>query len=103
MSHEYSAYPGLDHAVVATLKDGRIMAYACIEETPTAAATYYYNIHFPDLKEIEYVLQVQINTQPYTDVKFPMNKYVRDNIVGLTVYPDAGCTITIDAIAIGPP
>jgi len=99
-----SAYPEKTHDVVAVLKDGRIVAYSQSSATVLSATTATgINITFPDLKQVEYVLQVQLNVDPYVDMRPIMNKKITGNVVGMTVYAGAGTTLTIDAIAIGPP
>jgi len=100
-----SAYPEKTHGVVATLKDGRVIAYAQSGPTVvTGGAVNGVYIYFPDLKQVEYIIQIQLHTDPPTYLQRTLNKWLEAaNVVGLTIYPAAGTTLTVDALAIGPP
>lgn len=90
------------NAIVAILQDGRVIAYSKravgVIEDNTAI-----NIRVPDLKMIEYVLQVQFITDPNI-VCTAVDKSIAGNVVGMTLAtPDVGTTLTVEVIAIGPP
>jgi len=100
-----SAYPGVTKDIVATLKDGRVIAYSQSGPTPILPTTVTgIYIYFPDLRKIEYVIDVELYTNPPTYLTRTMNKWLEAaNVVGLTIYTAAGTTLTVDALAIGPP
>ena len=98
-----SAYPGKTHDIVATLRDGRVIAYAQYGPTVVSAGAQGITITFPDLKRVDYVLEIEFHTDPLTSMESTSNKKIEGNVVGLTVYPAAGTTLTADALAIGPP
>ena len=99
-----------EHDIVAILQDGRVIAmgramgyqafYASGRPAPL-------NVRVPDLREIEYILNVQIHTDPATyfvDDAGPANKVITGNVVGFTIYGTAAATtILAEVIAIGPP
>lgn len=100
-----SAYPKKTTDVVATLRDGRVIAYAVstAQVIPPAGGIIHVQITFPDLKLVEYVLEMELNLDPLVDVQMS-DKDISGNVVGVTVYaPDTGSTVVIDALAIGPP
>ena len=103
MSHTYSAYPGKDTDIVAVLRDGRVIAYGSEEQVVLPTADTEMTIYFPDLKRIEYIVQLQFHTQPATYLSRTPNKWIIGNELHLTIYTAAGCTICGDALAIGPP
>ena len=106
MSLGYGAYPGKTKDIVATLKDGRVIAYSQSGPTaiPEQVETAVY-IYFPDLRRVEYVLQLQFHTTgDNTYLSQTPNKWLEAaNVVGLTIYANHGTTLTVDALAIGPP
>ena len=87
--------------VVATLKDGRVIAKADVAQVITAAAgKVYTTATLTDLKTVEYVLQFNLNAE--ANVNFsPERPSISGNIVGVTVYCGGGTTITGECIAIG--
>ena len=96
--------------IVAILQDGRVIAmgknwvYESGSGTSTASVL---NVRVPDLREIEYILNVELYTTANTyfeDDAGPMNKVITGNVVGFTIYGVyAATTITAEVIAIGPP
>jgi len=103
MSHDYSAYPGKDTDIVATLRDGRIIAYGSAEQAVKPTDVTEMTITFPDLKRIEYIIEIQFHTVPATYLTKTPNKWIIGNELHLTIYLAAGATICGDALAIGPP
>jgi len=100
-----SAYPGKSTDIVAILADGRIIAYAVSAASviPPAGGTIHVQITFPDLKHVEYVVEMEMNLNPLVAAQMS-DKDISGNVVGVTVYAaSAGTTVVIDALAIGPP
>ena len=93
------------HDIVAHLRDGRLMAMGQYTQLITQGNTNIV-VRVPDLKYIEYVLQVEFYSDPdinFADFAF-MDKKITGNIVGMTLYgASAGSTLTTQVIAIGPP
>jgi len=109
----YRAKGWKSHDQVAVLQDGRVIAYGVnwVQATWTSDAGEVLNVRLPDLRMVEYVLQVQLTTDPsLTDtIEGPLevtNKKISGNVVGMTISGDqhaAGTTLTVEVIAIGPP
>lgn len=100
-----SAYPGKSTDIVATLRDGRVIAYAESAATviPPGGGTVHIQITFPDLKRVEYVVELEMNLNPLIAAQMS-DKDISGNVVGVTVYAaTAGATVVLDALAIGPP
>lgn len=97
------AYPRT-FGIVATLKDGRVIAFGS-DTRVVAPGNVNINVVVPDLRQIEYVLEVQFSTNPDTYIESGFaDKKITGNVVGLTVYGvHAGTTLTTEVIAIGPP
>ena len=101
------------HDQIAVLQDGRVIAYGVnwVQATWTSDAGEVLNVCIPDLRMVEYVLQVQLTTDPsLTDtIEGPIivsNKKITGNVVGMTITGDqhtAGTTLIAEVIAIGPP
>lgn len=98
------------HDRVAMLQDGRLIAKGTnyvIQDG--AAACYVVNVRVPDLRMIEYVLDVEFyNTALDCTywVAEAVNKKITGNVVGMTIFVSArgvGNTIFVDVIAVGPP
>lgn len=97
------------HGQIATLQDGRIIAFGknwkavrFLGNTCEAL-----NVRVPDLRLIEYVLNIQFHCTP-PDCEHPVyeavNKKITGNVVGMTIFGSAnGTTLTVEVIAIGPP
>ena len=95
------------HDIVAHLRDGRLMAMGQYTQEVDQGNVNIV-VRVPDLKYIEYVIQVEFYTDPdtkFSDFAF-MDKKITGNIVGMTLYgiaAAAGTTLTTQVIAIGPP
>ena len=90
--------------VVATLKDGRVIAKATITSAVDRvdAGKLYITATLTDLKTVEDVLQYNLNVVPNTT--FAAEKAtISGNVVGVTVNVGAGTTVegTSEIIAIG--
>ncbi len=101
------------HGQIATLQDGRVIAWAKNYLTANSffpsAACHVLNVRVPDLRMIEYVLNVQLEVQALDCTKPPylvLNKKITGNGVGMTITglenTDGG-TLIAEVIAIGPP
>ena len=96
--------------VVAHLRDGRVMAQGqadyYIVDDDIGQQLGGLNVRVPDLRRIDYVVQVQTSTAPIANISatFPMNKKISGNVVGMSLYYiTTGTTLTIEVIAVGPP
>lgn len=113
----YLAKGWKSHDQVAVLQDGRVIAYGVnwVQTTYTNAC-HVLNVCVPDLRKIEYVLQVQFtedpincaagNGNPPYGVLQAKNKKITGNVVGMTltgVTYSTGTTLLVEVIAIGPP
>ncbi len=91
--------------VVATLKDGRVIARGATSSVVAAATDPNpINVTLPDLRSVEYVLTVNLKTTPDTtwDTYPSRNLKITGNIVGLTLGSTAaGTTITAEVIGVG--
>ena len=89
--------------VVAVLPHGRIMAMGKDVST-LSSGDQNVVVYFPDLKEVEYLLNVSLSTNPQTDVQdVPGQASINGNAVGITIFGiTAGTTLTTEMIAIGP-
>ena len=105
-----------EHDRIAVLQDGRLIAMGKFYELYDAAAAFSdgceeFNVRVPDLRMIEYVLNVQMHISPVLcgePVYEAVNKKITGNVVGMTLLganqsQAAGTTLTIEVIAIGPP
>jgi hypothetical protein len=90
-------------AIVARLLDGRFMARDTSDEitVPVAGGAQAVTVTMKDLKQVEYVVQVNVTTDPVVDVSVPQNIKIDKNVVGLTLYCGAGTTLTVEAICTG--
>jgi len=96
--------------IVAILQDGRVIAMGKNVVNcggVGTGTTTAMNVRVPDLREIEYILNVQFHTDVasyFVDDADPVNKVITGNVVGFTIYGvQASTTITAEVIAIGPP
>ncbi|GAH80639.1 unnamed protein product [marine sediment metagenome] len=113
MPEKYFGTPtGKDtHGQIAVLQDGRVIAYGKnhIEGDlfTNGTACQFINVRVPDLRMIEYVLNVQFHTTPLACTGIThINKEITGNVVGMTLSAHiaaAGTTLTVEVIAIGPP
>lgn len=69
------------------------------------AGTWYFLFTFPELRKVEKVLQVEIETNPETFayVNLPQDKTYLGNTVGMTLTgtPQAGTTLCAECVVIG--
>jgi len=87
--------------IIATLKDGRVIAKADIPaQVATAAGTLAFTVTLSDLRKVEYLIQVNPKTSPGTYCAL-QDFDISGNVVGLTVYVGAGTTLTGEVIGIG--
>ena len=97
------------HDRVALLQDGRLIAKGTNYVIQAQDACYAVNVRVPDLRMIEYVLDVEFrlsNLDCTYWVAEAVNKKITGNVVGMTIFVNArgtGNTIFVDVIAIGPP
>ncbi len=109
----YLANGWKSHDQVAVLQDGKVIAYGTnyVVGVFSGDACEVLNVRVPDLRKIDYVLQVQFTEDPINcgdkygtyEVK---NKKITGNVVGMTIFGaaySAGTTIIAEVIAIGPP
>lgn len=98
------------HGELAVLQDGRVIAWASnlFDETHTfESGCEAVNIRVPDLRMIEYVLDVEIYaTDLHCNEPFfePVNKKNTGNVVGMTIFGTAQMAypgFTVKVVAIG--
>jgi len=89
--------------VVAKLADGRVIARDTSDQivVPVGGGSQAVTITMKDLGVVEYVLQVNVTTDPVVQVSVPQNVKIDKNVVGMTLYFGAGTTLTVEAIAAG--
>ncbi len=90
--------------VVATLKDGRVIARTAIAAVGRSAAGEIIptDVQVTDLRKVEYVLAVNLTKANDAGAAVtPHGVKLTNNIVGLTVYASAGCTISGEVLTIG--
>jgi len=88
--------------ILATLKDGRVIASAAITSVGRSDAGFLsVQATIADLRTVEYVLQVNFTTSPDRGITTQDAK-ITGNIVGLTVYcVGGGTSVSGDIIGIG--
>ena len=86
--------------VVATLRDGRVVAKASITEVSRAdAGLVYTSATLADLRRVETVLMVNLTSLVQAT---PQNPTIVDaNVVGLSVYVGASGGVTGEVVAVG--
>lgn len=91
--------------VKGTLKEGYVISKETTDHGVVAAGAVALNVSFPDLKHIEYILQVQFDTDPDVNLNGPaQDKVITGNVVGMTLQNvAAGTTLSSTVIAVGPP
>ena len=103
------------HDQVAVLQDGRVIAMgkyylkqAALFNEVTGCENI--NVRVPDLRYIEYVLNIQFfyeNANLCTEpIYMAVNKKISGNVVGMTLWGAdnaGGGTLHVEVIAIGPP
>lgn len=77
--------------VLATLKDGRIIASASIDAAAyiTPGSTGYRTATVSELRTVEKVLGINLTSDPATTVSLHSGPYIDGNVVGLSVYVGA--------------
>ena len=97
------------HDQVGLLQDGRLIAMGKNYVIESATNCYPLNVRVPDLRMIEYVLNVQFSCSDL-NCTYPVyeaaNKKITGNVVGMTIFVNTrgtGNTIFVEVIAIGPP
>lgn len=106
------------HDQLAVLQDGRVIAMGknylqqphFFSQDGHAPGCEAINVRVPDLRMIEYVLNVQLFYEEddicATPIYMAVNKKITGNIVGMTIFGAAaagGGTLHVEVIAIGPP
>ena len=100
------------HGQLAALQDGRVIAWGSLLFDNThsfASGCEVVNIRVPDLRMIEYVLDVQIyptDLHCNEPIYEPVNKKITGNVVGMTIFGAQNAAypgFTIEVVAIGPP
>ena len=89
-------------AIVTILPDGRIIARTPLTATPVLATTdtALPAVTVTELKQVEYVLQVNLNTEPDT-YAHEHDPKITGNVVGMTIYAGAGTTISGEVLTLG--
>jgi len=88
--------------IIATLKDGRLIARTAITATPVSPTTDTgLTVTVPDLKKVEYVLQWNFDLTPSTQIHHFGTSVGATNVVGVTVYCAAGTTVSGEVLTIG--
>jgi len=103
------------HDQIAVLQDGRVIALgrSYISDATLftgGTACELINVRVPDLRMIEYILNVQFDATPATvltcgDHFQDLSKKITGNVVGMTLSGSeiTGGTLLVEVIAIGPP
>jgi len=102
------------HDKVATLQDGRVIAmgkYYLQQSSFFVSGCEAINVRVPDLRMVEYVLNVQFFYENTNMCTYPIyeavNKKISGNVVGMTILGASdqaiGGTLHVEVIAIGPP
>ena len=97
--------------VVGIWRIGRVVAQSKRTMTiNTATGMLSFNVRVPDLKMIEYILNIQFDMSNYDgDTEYidsmPVNKKISGNVVGMSIYlkTTVGATLIAEVIAFGPP
>ena len=97
--------------IVGLWRIGRVVAQAKRTVTIDAAeGMLSFNVRVPDLKRIDYILNIQFEMPGYDGttehIDSPVvNKKISGNVVGMSLYltTTTGCTLTAEVIAVGPP
>lgn len=101
------------HAWIGSLTQGRHIAMGknyvvtTFARGPQGSACEVLNVRVPDLRHIDYVLEVQFTMSPLScgqPVYEAVNKKITGNVVGMTIFGAAfstGTTLTAEVIAVG--
>ena len=98
------------HGQIAITQEGKLIAFGKnYVVTVFSGGLQVLNVRVPDLRAIEYILNIQFTADPL-DCTYPqyeaVNKKITGNVVGMTIYGAAystGTTLTVEVVAIGPP
>ncbi len=98
------------HDQIAFLQEGRLIAVGKNYVVATfSSGCEVLNVRIPDLRHVEYVLDVEFNVDPL-NCSYPIyeavNKKITGNVVGMTIFGAAystGTTLMVEVIAVGPP
>lgn len=93
------------HQVAGILWDRRVIAKSKAWYVVDSQSSIGINITLPDLKYIQTVLNIEFYTDPDAWVYYTYrDKKIHGNVVGFTLYAvSQGTTLTVEAVAIGPP
>lgn len=87
--------------IIATLKDGRLIAKKSITATEiTGATATAVSATISDLRKVESLLSVNLNAVANVALHVTGTS-ISGNVVGITVVPASGTTVTGDITAIG--
>jgi len=92
------------HRKLCETHDGNVFAEATYTQV-VAAGDVAVLVRVPDLRMIESIINVEIETNPatYADGWYGQ-KLITGNVVGLTIFQvNAGTTLSVHVVAIGPP
>ena len=88
--------------IIGRLADGRTIATATSTILTTSAGVYSITFTFSELRKVDAVLEVRLQTQPLFDPGTPAYEKIDGNTVGLTLVGVAsGGTITGKMTAVG--
>ena len=89
--------------VVARLPEGKLIARDASDTitVPVGGGAQAVTVTMKDLRVVEYLIQVNVTTDPVVQVSLPQNVKIDKNVVGMTLYFGAGTTLTVEAIASG--
>ncbi len=93
--------------VIAITQEGKVIAYSRLAAiVDFGGGDQNWVSQIPDLRQVEYVLNIQFSTSPDASVYEAQDKRISGNLVGMTIYgPNVatGTTLTVEIIVIGPP
>lgn len=92
------------HEPLAILSDGQVIARSRMWQVLGSGDSAVV-VTVPDLRMIRAVLDVQFYSDPDTSVQEGyMDKKIYGNTVGMTIYElEAGTTLIVEVVALGPP
>lgn len=94
--------PSTRHNIVATLLDGRTIAYGTATFLVTAAGNYAITVTIARHRDTERVLEYKLTATPICDPGTPTNEVITGNVVGCTLMGvGAGTTLIVEVTASG--
>lgn len=94
--------PTARNNIVATLYDGRTIAYGMATFLVNVAGNYAITVTIARHRDTERVLEYKLTTNPITDPGTPTSEVITANVVGCTLMGvGAGTTITVEVTASG--